>query len=153
MPEAQGAADLGVPGVGLVVGAMADQDQRPHAPAGKHCGRRRASTTLHASGLRPRPAAARSLRMPLTTTACTSVVERFLRYVTYDTQSAEGSPTYPSTAKQLVLLDRLAEELRAIGLGDAARDARGYGMATIPSTTRKPHVPVIGFIAHVDTSP
>jgi len=91
--------------------------------------------------------------MPVSTTTRTSVVERFLRYVTYDTQSAEGSPTYPSTAKQLVLLDRVAEELRAIGLNDAARDASGYVMATIPSTTRKPHVPVVGFVAHVDTSP
>src|SRR6266545_775997 len=123
------------------------------ASGARHCGRRPASTTLHASSLRPRPVAARSLRMPVSTTTRTSVVERFLRYVTYDTQSAEGSPTYPSTAKQLVLLDRVAEELRAIGLNDAARDASGYVMATIPSTTRKPHVPVIGFIAHVDTSP
>jgi tripeptide aminopeptidase len=91
--------------------------------------------------------------MPVTTPARTSVVERFLRYVTYDTQSAEGSATYPSTAKQLVLLDRLAEELRAIGLSDVVRDAHGYVMATIPATSRKPNVPVIGFIAHVDTSP
>ena len=57
--------------------------------------------------------------MPEAVTTRTSVVERFLRYVTYDTQSAEGSPTYPSTAKQLVLLDRLVEELREIGLTDA----------------------------------
>ena len=91
--------------------------------------------------------------MAQTTAAKTSVVERFLRYVTYDTQSAEDSPTYPSTAKQLVLLDRLVEELREIGLKDAARDEHGYVMATIPATTRKPNVPVIGFIAHVDTSP
>ncbi len=91
--------------------------------------------------------------MPVSTAARTSVVERFLRYVTYDTQSAEGSPTYPSTAKQLALLARLAEELRAIGLADAARDAHGYVMATIPPTTPKANVPVIGFIAHVDTSP
>jgi len=90
--------------------------------------------------------------MPATATR-TSVVDRFLRYVTFDTQSAEGSPTYPSTAKQLVLLDKLAEELRAIGLADATRDEHGYVMATIPATTRKPNVPVIGFIAHVDTSP
>src|SRR5436309_2111041 len=91
--------------------------------------------------------------MPATATLRTSVVERFLRYVTYDTQSAEGSPTYPSTAKQLVLLDRLVEELREIGLTDAARDEHGYVMATIPATTRKKNVPVIGFVAHVDTSP
>ncbi len=91
--------------------------------------------------------------MPETVTTRTSVVERFLRYVTYDTQSAEGSPTYPSTAKQLVLLDRLVEELREIGLPDAARDEHGYVMATIPATSRKKNVPVIGFVAHVDTSP
>jgi len=91
--------------------------------------------------------------MPEAVTTRTSVVERFLRYVTYDTQSAEGSPTYPSTAKQLVLLDRLVEELREIGLADAARDQHGYVMATIPATSRKKNVPVIGFVAHVDTSP
>jgi tripeptide aminopeptidase len=91
--------------------------------------------------------------MPTTIAARTSVVERFLRYVTFDTQSTEGSPTYPSTAKQLVLLDRLAEELRAIGLADVVRDEHGYVMATIPANTSKPAVPVIGFVAHVDTSP
>ena len=91
--------------------------------------------------------------MPVTAAPRTSVVERFLRYVTYDTQSAEGSPSYPSTAKQLVLLDKLAEELRAIGLADAVRDPHGYVMATVPATSKKPNVPVIGFVAHVDTSP
>jgi tripeptide aminopeptidase len=91
--------------------------------------------------------------MPATAATKTSVVERFLRYVTYDTQSAEGSLSYPSTAKQLVLLDRLAEELRAIGLADVVRDEHGYVMATIPATTKKPNVPVIGLVAHVDTSP
>ncbi len=85
--------------------------------------------------------------------AKTSVVERFLRYVTYDTQSDEKSETYPSTAKQLLLLDRLVEELRAIGLVDAARDPYGYVTATIPATSKKSAIPVIGFIAHVDTSP
>jgi len=91
--------------------------------------------------------------MPLAAPTGTSVVERFLRYVTFDTQSAEGSASYPSTAKQLVLLDKLAEELRAIGLKDVVRDAHGYVMATIPTTTKKTNVPVIGFLAHVDTSP
>src|SRR2546425_358270 len=91
--------------------------------------------------------------MPQAMTATTSVVERFLRYVTYDTQSAEGSATYPSTLKQLVLLDKLVEELRAIGLADAARDEHGYVMATIPATSKKAKVPVIGLVAHVDTSP
>jgi tripeptide aminopeptidase len=90
--------------------------------------------------------------MPSATTTRTSVADRFLRYVTYDTQSAEGSPTYPSTAKQLVLLDLLAAELKALGLTDATRDAHGYVTATIPATSKK-RVPVIGFLAHVDTSP
>lgn len=80
-------------------------------------------------------------------------VERFLRYVTFDTQSSETSKTYPSTAKQLHLLRHLVDELRAVGLADAALDQHGYVMATIPATTTKPDVPVIGFIAHVDTSP
>ena len=82
-----------------------------------------------------------------------SVADRFLRYVTYDTQSDEKSQSYPSTAKQLVLLDKLAEELRAIGLADATRDEHGYVFATVPATTRKRGARVIGLVAHVDTSP
>lgn len=91
--------------------------------------------------------------MTLQTPLKTSVVERFLRYVTYDTQSSMTSDTYPSTAKQLVLLDDLVKELHGIGLKDAARDEYGYVTATIPATTKKKNVPVIGFLAHVDTSP
>jgi len=83
----------------------------------------------------------------------TTVLDRFLRYVRYDTQSDEASTTYPSTAKQLVLLRDLAAELTALGLKDAAIDEFGYVMATVPATTAKPGVPTIGFIAHVDTSP
>jgi len=82
-----------------------------------------------------------------------AVLSRFLRYVAYDTQSREGSSEYPSTPGQLVLLNDLVAELRAIGIADASIDEYGYVMATIPSTTRKQDVPVIGFIAHVDTSP
>ncbi len=89
----------------------------------------------------------------MTTTQRTSVVPRFLKYVTIDTQSQEDSKTFPSTAKQLVLLDLLVEELKAIGLTDANRDANGYVFATVPATSKKKNVPVIGFIAHVDTSP
>jgi tripeptide aminopeptidase len=81
------------------------------------------------------------------------VLERFLRYVQYDTQPDERSTSYPSTEKQLVLLHALADELRAIGLADAAVDQYGYVTATVPSTTDKQTVPTIGFIAHVDTSP
>lgn len=82
-----------------------------------------------------------------------SVVERFLRYVTFDTQSTETSDTYPSTAKQLDLSRHLVEELKALGIADAALDEHGYVMATLPATSKKDGIPVIGFIAHVDTSP
>jgi tripeptide aminopeptidase len=83
----------------------------------------------------------------------TTVLDRFLKYVQYDTQSDDASTTYPSTAKQIVLLRELVADLHAAGVTDAAMDAHGYVMATIPATTTKASVPVIGFIAHVDTSP
>ena len=83
----------------------------------------------------------------------TTVLDRFLRYVRYDTQSNEQSTTYPSTDKQLVLLRDLVAELKEIGLVDAAMDEYGYVTATIPATTTRAGVPTIGFIAHVDTSP
>ena len=82
-----------------------------------------------------------------------TVLDRFLRYVQYDTRSDERSDTYPSTSQQLVLLEALTAELRALGVRDAAMDEHGYVMATVPATTSKASVPVIGFIAHVDTSP
>lgn len=81
------------------------------------------------------------------------VLERFLRYVQIDTQLNEESESYPSTAKQFDLLRPLVDELRALGLTDAAIDEWGYVTATIPATSPKTEVPVIGFIAHVDTSP
>lgn len=83
----------------------------------------------------------------------TSALERFLRYVTYDTQADPNSTTVPSTARQLVLLDLLVDELRALGLSDAVRDEAGIVMATLPANTKKANVPVIGLLAHVDTSP
>ena len=83
----------------------------------------------------------------------TSAASRFLRYVAVDTQSDEQSESYPSTAKQRVLLEQLVAELRGMGVADAALDQFGYVMATIPATPGKEQVPVIGFIAHVDTSP
>jgi tripeptide aminopeptidase len=82
-----------------------------------------------------------------------SAAPRFLRYVTYDTQSDENSTTYPSTDKQLVLLGQLVKELHELGIADAVLDEHGYVMATIPASAGKQHVPAIGFIAHVDTSP
>jgi tripeptide aminopeptidase len=82
-----------------------------------------------------------------------SVLERFLRYVRFDTRSDESSTTVPSTGSQLIFQRQLVEELKALGLTDAALDEHGYVMATIPATTTKTGVPAIGFIAHVDTSP
>lgn len=79
--------------------------------------------------------------------------DRFLRYVTFDTQSSETTGTTPSTPGQLVFARELAEELRAIGLEAVSLDERAYLMATLPAHTKKEHVPVIGFIAHLDTSP
>src|SRR5512147_2656520 len=82
-----------------------------------------------------------------------SALERFLRYVTIDTRSDEHSTTCPSTPGQLVLLRVLVAELRELGLADADIDEHGYVMATIPATPGCEDAPVIGFIAHVDTSP
>jgi tripeptide aminopeptidase len=90
--------------------------------------------------------------MPVTTQQ-TSVLERFLRYVQLDTTSDHASPTVPSTAKQLVLLDLLVDELQTLGLKDAGRDEFGIVMATLPATSTRKNLPVIGFLAHVDTSP
>jgi tripeptide aminopeptidase len=76
---------------------------------------------------------------------------RLLRYVRIDTQSDEDSETYPSTEKQLDLLRLLVDELRELGLGDAAIDEHGYVTATIPATVEH-EVPTIAFFAHVDTA-
>ena len=83
----------------------------------------------------------------------TSALERFLRYVTVDTQADERSHTCPSTPGQLTLLKQFVDELKAIGVRDAALDEHGYVMATVPATTAKAGIPIIGFLAHVDTSP
>jgi tripeptide aminopeptidase len=80
------------------------------------------------------------------------VSERFLRYVTIDTQSDPASPTCPSTEKQKDLGRLLARELQTIGLSDAHLDEHGYVYATIPANTEK-QVPVICFCSHMDTSP
>ncbi len=79
-------------------------------------------------------------------------VDRFLKYVKYDTQSDEESASFPSDPKQLELSKDLVHELKEIGLTDAVMDEHGYVMATLPSNTDK-DVPAIGFISHVDTSP
>ena len=79
--------------------------------------------------------------------------DRFLKYVSFDTQSDENSTTFPSTDKQLVLLNYLADEMRTLGLQDVTVDKYGYAMGTIPASEGYENVPVIGFISHVDTSP
>lgn len=79
--------------------------------------------------------------------------ERFLKYVGFDTQSDPESETYPSVAKELVLLNYLAEEMKDLGLEEVEVDANGYAMGTIPASQGYESRPVIGFISHVDTSP
>ena len=81
-----------------------------------------------------------------------TVTERFLRYVTVDTQSDPNSPTCPSTDKQKDLGRLLVYELRDVGLSDADMDANDYVYATLPGNTAKT-VPVICFCSHMDTSP
>ncbi len=79
--------------------------------------------------------------------------ERFLKYVSFDTQSDENSESFPSTDKQLVLLDYLAGEMRELGFTELERDDHGYVMGSVPATEGFEDKPVIGFISHVDTSP
>ena len=79
------------------------------------------------------------------------IVNRFLKYVSFDTQSDASSST-PSTEKQFRLAEYLVEELRAVGLEEVEMDTQGYVYATLPSNVEHA-VPTIGFIAHIDTSP
>lgn len=79
-------------------------------------------------------------------------LERFLRYVRIDTQSATDAECYPSTAKQLNLARVLVEELNALGMADVRLDEHGYVTATLPANTQTT-APVVGFLAHMDTSP
>lgn len=79
--------------------------------------------------------------------------ERFLKYVAIDTQSSEESETFPSTEKQWTLLNLLVEEMKALGLTEVSIDKYGYAMGTIPASEGCGDAPVIGFLAHVDTSP
>ncbi len=81
-----------------------------------------------------------------------TVVDRFLNYVKYDTQSSENSDSYPSTEKQKVLGKALVQELKKIGLTEVEMDKNGYVTGTLAATTDK-KIPVIGLIAHLDTSP
>ncbi len=80
------------------------------------------------------------------------IIDRFISYVTIDTESDPTSKTTPSTKKQWVLANKLVEELNAIGMSDVTIDDNAYIMATLPSNVEH-HVPTIGFISHLDTSP
>jgi len=80
------------------------------------------------------------------------LIDRFISYVTIDTESDANSPTTPSTAKQLVLANKLAEELKSIGMTEVTIDQNGYVMGTLPSNVNH-KVPTIGFVSHYDTSP
>ena len=80
----------------------------------------------------------------------TSVIERFLKYVSFDTQSDEFSESCPSTDKQKALGAALVEEMKAMGIEDARMDDNGYVYGTVPGD---PSLPTIGLIAHMDTSP
>ena len=81
------------------------------------------------------------------------VITRFIRYVKIDTQSARKSDTFPSTLKQLNLANLLVQELKELGLEDAAVDKFGYVTATLPTNIDRKNVPAVGFLAHMDTSP
>ena len=81
-----------------------------------------------------------------------TLVERFLKYVSFDTQSDEMSGVTPSTSGQMLFAHYLREELEKLGLEDIELDGNGYLFATLPANIDK-EVPVIGFIAHMDTSP
>jgi tripeptide aminopeptidase len=81
-----------------------------------------------------------------------TVTDRFLKYVTFDTQSSETTGTTPSTPGQRVFAEALVKELEEIGLEDITLDDKSYLMATLPANTTKA-IPTIGFIAHLDTSP
>ncbi|MDP4090852.1 MAG: peptidase T [Bacillota bacterium] len=82
----------------------------------------------------------------------TNVTDRFLKYVKFDTKSDEESTTVPSTASQVVFGKELVKEMQEIGLKNVSIDENGYIMGELPANTDK-KVPVIGFIAHMDTSP
>lgn len=82
-----------------------------------------------------------------------NVVDRFLQYVKFDTQSDELTNLTPSTPGQMIFAQHLEKELAELGLKDITLDDNGYLMATLPGNTQRRDVPTIGFIAHLDTSP
>lgn len=89
----------------------------------------------------------------MTTARIPEVLSRFLRYVQVDTQSIEGAESFPSSDKQFDLLRLLLSEIRELGLADAELDEHGYLFATLPANIPDWDGVVVGFLAHVDTSP
>lgn len=81
-----------------------------------------------------------------------SLVERFLKYVSFDTQSSEETELTPSTPGQMTFAEYLKSELESLGLEEISLDENGYLFATLPANVDK-ELPVVGFIAHMDTSP
>ncbi|GAB6150119.1 peptidase T [Clostridium novyi A str. BKT29909] len=81
-----------------------------------------------------------------------AVVNKFLKYISFNTKSNEDSNAHPSTEGQMVLAKELARELKEMGMIDVSVDSKAYVMATLPANTEN-HVPTIGFIAHMDTAP
>ena len=81
------------------------------------------------------------------------LIERFIEYTKFDTQSSEDSSTVPSTAKQLVFAEYLKKELVREGFDDVYLDDKGYLYATLKANIKNSNAPVIGFISHYDTSP
>ena len=81
-----------------------------------------------------------------------TLTERFLDYVSFDTQSSDGTGTHPSTEKQKILAKHLAEELKGIGAEHVVLSEQGYVYASIPPTPGYEHAPILGFISHLDTS-
>lgn len=82
-----------------------------------------------------------------------TLVDRFLQYVKFDTQSDELTNLTPSTPGQMIFAQHLEKELHQLGLKDISLDDNGYLMATLPSNSKTDNIPTVGFIAHLDTSP
>ena len=80
------------------------------------------------------------------------MLQRFLKYVAFDTESSDDAVVVPTTPGQMVFARFLKEELEGMGLEDVVLDEKGYLYATLPANTDK-ELPVVGFIAHLDTSP
>lgn len=82
----------------------------------------------------------------------TAVVDKFIKYVQFDTESDTQTGLTPSTPGQMVLAKELVKELEEMGMSQVSLDENGYVMAVLPSNIEK-EVPTVGFVAHMDTSP